>query len=247
MILEDAHWSDPTSLELAGRLIERIAALRVLLIVTFRPEFSAPWVGRPHVTLLTINRLTRREVGDLIASVAGAAPLPQATRLDIVERADGVPLFVEEMTKAVLEAESEDGARPAAGASQSFAVPASLQASLMARLDRLGPAKEIAQVGAVIGREFSHELVSAVARKLQAELDSELDRVVAAGLLFRQGVPPDATYLLTRWCRMPLTERCCARRAARCMRASPTRWRASSPRSPRISLRCWRVISPKRA
>ena len=119
-------------------------------------------------------------------------------RQDIIERTDGIPLFVEEMTKAVLEAESQSAAR-AHGCSHSVAavaVPASLHASLMARLDRLGgPAKEVAQIGAVIGREFSHALLAAVVRKPEAELQSALDRLVAAGLLFRQGVPPHATYL----------------------------------------------------
>ena len=116
---------------------------------------------------------------------------------EIVERTDGIPLFVEEMTKAVLEAESEGEARRTAAAvpSPALAVPASLHASLMARLDRLGPAKEVAQIGAAIGREFSHALLAAVVRKPEAELDSALDRLIAAGLLFRQGVPPHATYL----------------------------------------------------
>ena len=116
---------------------------------------------------------------------------------EIVERTDGIPLFVEEMTKAVLEAESEGAARrmAAAVASPALAVPASLHASLMARLDRLGPAKEVAQIGAAIGREFSHALLAAVTRKPEAELGPALDRLIAAGLLSRQGVPPQASYL----------------------------------------------------
>ena len=133
----------------------------------------------------------------MIDRVVGNKPLPASIRQDIIERTDGIPLFVEEMTKAVLEAESEGAAERTAAAvpSPALAVPASLHASLMARLDRLGPAKEVAQIGAAIGREFSHALLAAVVRKPEAELGSALDRLIAAGLLFRQGVPPHATYL----------------------------------------------------
>ena len=197
MIFEDAHWTDPTSLEAFGRTVDRIAGLRVLLIVTFRPEFDAPWMGRPHVTALTINRLARRDVDAMINRVAGDNLLPANIRRDIVERTDGIPLFVEEMTKAVLEAEGEGEARRTVAAvpSPALSVPPSLHASLMARLDRLGPAKEVAQVGAAIGREFSHALLAAVAHKPNAELVSALDRLIAAGLMFRQDVPPHASYL----------------------------------------------------
>ena len=197
MIFEDAHWTDPTSLELFGRAVDRIAGLRVLLIVTFRPEFAPPWIGRSHVTALTINRLAQRDIDAMIDRVVGNKQLPASIRQDIIERTDGIPLFVEEMTKAVLEAESEGDARQTAAAvpSPALAVPASLHASLMARLDRLGPAKEVAQFGAAIGREFSHALLAAVVRKPEAEMATALDRLIAAGLLFRQGVPPHATYL----------------------------------------------------
>ena len=198
MIFEDAHWTDPTSLELLGRIVDRITPLRVLLIVTFRPEFEAPWIGRPYVTALTINRLAQREVDAVIDGVVGNRFIPANIRQDIIERTDGIPLFVEEMTKAVLEAEGEGAAAQAISMVPSpvLAVPASLHASLMARLDRLGPAKEVAQIGAAIGREFSHALLAAVARKSEAELQSALDRLIEAGLLSRQGVPPHATYLV---------------------------------------------------
>ena len=197
MIFEDVHWIDPTSLEALGRGIDRIKAVGVLLIITHRPEFEPPWLERPYVTALTLNRLGEREIASMIDRVIGNNALPASIRQDIIERTDGIPLFVEEMTKAVLEAESQGAAeRAVAGIpSSSIAVPASLHASLMARLDRLGPAKEVAQIGAVIGREFSHALLAAVANKPEAELQSTLDRLVAAGLLFRQGVPPHATYL----------------------------------------------------
>ncbi len=197
MIFEDAHWTDPTSLEAFGRLVDQFAGLRVLLIVTFRPEFEAPWIGRPHVTALTINRLAQRDIDAMIDRVVGNKQLPASIRQDIIERTDGIPLFVEEMTKAVLEAETEGESRQTAAAvpSPALAVPASLHASLMARLDRLGSAKEVAQVGSVIGREFSYTLLAAVVRKPDAELELALDRLIQAGLLFRQGVPPHATYL----------------------------------------------------
>ena len=141
MIFEDAHWADPTSLELFGRIVDRIPTLRVLLIVTFRPEFQPPWIGRPHVMALTLNRLAQRDIDALIDCVAGNKLLLPSVRQDIVERTDGIPLFVEEMTKAVLEAESEGAARAHGfgGSVPGLAVPASLHASLMARLDRLGP------------------------------------------------------------------------------------------------------------
>ncbi len=197
MIFEDLHWIDPTSLEVLGRIVDRIKTLPALLIVTFRPEFDAPWVGQPHVTSLTLNRLGEREAAAIIVRLAGNQALPADVLAEIVERTDGIPLFVEEMTKAVLEAESEGAARRTVAAvpSPALAVPASLHASLMARLDRLGPAKEVAQIGSAIGREFSHALLASVARKPEAELGLALDRLVQAGLLFRQGVPPQASYL----------------------------------------------------
>jgi class 3 adenylate cyclase/tetratricopeptide (TPR) repeat protein len=197
MIFEDVHWIDPTSLEALNRTVDRIKTLPALLIVTFRPEFNAPWTGQSHVTSLTLNRLGEREATAIIARLVGNKELPADVMAEIVERTDGIPLFVEEMTKAVLEAESESQARRTASAipSPALAVPASLHASLMARLDRLGPAKEVAQIGAAIGREFSHALLAAVVRKPEAELRSALDRLIQAGLLFRQGVPPHATYL----------------------------------------------------
>jgi class 3 adenylate cyclase/predicted ATPase len=196
MIFEDAHWTDPTSLELFGRIVDKIPTLSVLLIVTFRPEFEPPWIGRPYVTALTINRLANPDIDAMINRVLGNKLLPANVRQDIIERTDGIPLFVEEMTKAVLEAESQAAAEHTAAAVPSaVAVPATLYASLMARLDRLGPAKEVAQIGAAIGREFSHALLASVVRRPEAELVSSLDRLTAAGLLFRQGLPPQASYL----------------------------------------------------
>jgi predicted ATPase len=198
MIFEDLHWIDPTSLEALGRIVNRSKTLPALLIVTFRPEFNAPWVGQPHVTSLTLNRLGEREAAAIIAHIVGNKGLLAAdVILGIVERTDGIPLFVEEMTKAVLEAESEVAAQRTVAAvpSPPLALPASLHASLMARLDRLGAPKEVAQIAAAIGREFSYALLAAVIGKPEEELRSGLDRLINAGLLFQQGSPPHATYL----------------------------------------------------
>jgi predicted ATPase len=167
--------------------------------VTFRPEFNTPWVGQSYVTSLTLNRLGEREAATIIARLVGNKGLPADVLAEIVERTDGIPLFVEEMTKAVLEAESDGAVRRTAAKipSSALAVPASLHASLMARLDRLGPAaKEIAQVGAAIGREFSFGLLEPVAApRSQTEIRNALGRLVEAGLLFQRGSPPEASYV----------------------------------------------------
>src|SRR6516164_2436484 len=188
MIFEDIHWIDPTSLEVLNRTVDRIKTLPVLLIVTFRPEFNAPWTGQSRVTNLVLKRLEQAEAAAIIARISGNKVLPADLTAEIVGRTDGIPLFVEEMTKAVLEAQSE-------AVTPALTVPASLHGSLMARLDRLGSAKEVAQIGSAIGREFSDALLAAVACKPEAELGSALDGLVAAGLLLRQGVPPHSTYL----------------------------------------------------
>jgi class 3 adenylate cyclase len=190
MIFEDAHWTDPTSLEVFGRIVDRVRSLRVLLTVTFRPEFDAPWLGRSHVMALMLNRLGQRDIEAMIDSVVGNKLIPANIRQNIIERTDGIPLFVEEITKAVLEAGSEGAAerRAATVQSSAVAIPVTLHASLMARLDRLGPAKEVAQIGAAIGREFSHTLLTAVVSRPEAQLDSALDLLIQSGLLLRQGV-----------------------------------------------------------
>ena len=197
MVFEDAHWIDPTSLEVRNRTVDRIKTLPVLLIVTLRPEFKAPWVEQSHVTSVTLNRLGKSAAVAIIVGLVGNKDLPADVMTEIVERTDGIPLFVEEMTKSLLETENEDAARRSVAAvpSPALAVPASLHASLMARLDRLGRAKEVAQIGAAIRREFSHAVLAAVVRQSEADLASALDRLIAAGLLFRQGVPPHVTYL----------------------------------------------------
>jgi class 3 adenylate cyclase/DNA-binding SARP family transcriptional activator/predicted ATPase len=194
MLFEDVHWIDPSSRELLDLLVERVLRLPVLLLVTFRPEFQPPWTGQAHVTAVVLNRLDRRAGTELVQRVVGTETLPGDVVAEIVERSDGVPLFVEEMTKAVLEGGNAGTAFSRAGAAGPN-VPATLHASLMARLDRLGPvAREVAQVGATLGREFSYELLAAVAQRNAAELDAALDQLVGAGLAFRRGALLQATY-----------------------------------------------------
>jgi class 3 adenylate cyclase len=200
MIFEDAHWIDPTTRELLDLTLDRVARLPVLLVVTFRPEFQQAWGGRPHVTMVALNRLGARDGAALVERLAGNAGLSRETVNEIVEHADGVPLFVEELTKAVL-ASAGQGDRvatvPGAASLAALSVPATLHASLMACLDRLGPAvKEIAQVAAVIGRDFSYELLAPVAApRSDAELADALGLLTDADLVFQRGTPPAATYL----------------------------------------------------
>src|SRR6516165_4192030 len=198
MIFEDLHWIDPTSREVLDLTVEKIAGLPVLLVVTYRPEFQPPWVGGSQVTVIALNRLGRNEGATLVHRLAGnLGALPPDVVDEIVERTDGVPLFVEELTKAVIEAGADRGhASLAAVPSSSLAVPATLHASLLGRLDRLGPAaKNVAQIGAVIGRGFSHELLAAAVPLAEPELQEALRRLVEAGLVFQRGVPPAAEYL----------------------------------------------------
>jgi class 3 adenylate cyclase/predicted ATPase len=198
MIFEDLHWIDPTSRELLDLTVEKITALPVLLVATYRPEFQPPWVGGSQVTVIMLNRLGRNEGAALVHQLAGnLGALPPDVVDEIVERTDGVPLFVEELTKAVVEAGADRGnASISAVPSSSLAVPATLHASLLGRLDRLGlTAKTVAQVGAAIGRDFSHELLAAAAPLAELELQEALRRLVEAGLVFQRGVPPTAEYL----------------------------------------------------
>jgi class 3 adenylate cyclase/predicted ATPase len=188
MVFEDVHWIDPTSLDLLDLVIDRVATLPVLLIITFRPEFAPPWVGRPHVTLLSLNRLPPRHRAEMIAHITGGKRLPKEIADQIIDRTDGVPLFIEELTKSVIESEGMTDA------GQHVAIPTTLQASLLARLDRLAPTREVAQIAATLGRQFSHELISAVADMSPPRLEDCLEQLIRAELLFRRGTPPDANY-----------------------------------------------------
>jgi predicted ATPase/class 3 adenylate cyclase len=197
MLFEDAHWIDPTSLEFLDRSIERTQELPVLFVITFRPEFTPLWTRHAHVTALTLSRLNRRQIVAMVERVAGSKPLPQPLLEQIAARTDGVPLFVEELTKAVLESglvKDKGDHYALTGPLPPLAIPATLQDSLMARLDRLAPAKEVAQIGAALGREFSHELLVAVAPLPGNALEDALAELVRTELVFRRGVPPEATY-----------------------------------------------------
>ena len=197
LVVEDAHWADPTSLELFDLIVARASSLPLLAIVTFRPEFVAPWVGRPQVTLVSLNRLPRRLCAEMIGHVTGSKVLPQMVSDQINDRTDGVPLFIEELTKAVVESgllvntqDRYDTMGPVAP----LAIPTSLQESLLARLDRLAPTTDVVQIAAALGRQFSHELISAVSALTSQKLDDALTQLVNAELIFRHGAAPDAVY-----------------------------------------------------
>ena len=190
ILVEDAHWIDPTTQELLSFLIDRLADLHVLLLITHRPEFSPPWGTHAHLTRLTMNRLSTRACTGLIGDLARSKALPDEVLRQIIAKADGVPLFVEELTRAVLESGllTEDaGAWRLEGPLPPLAIPSSLHDSFMARLDRMAPVKEVAQVGAAIGREFSSRLLASVLDMNAAALDTALSQLVKAGLLVNRG------------------------------------------------------------
>src|SRR5262247_57731 len=194
---EDAQWADATSLELLDLTVERVRQLRVLALFTFRPEFEPPWAGLPNVGTLTLGRLARDDVENMVARVTGGRVLPTEVMKQIVAKTDGNPLFVEELTKTVLEAgiliENGEGYR-LDGPLPPLAIPETLQDSLMARLDRLAPVREIAQIGAAIGREFSYSLVRALVGRDETALKHALAQLEQAELVFERGEPPEAIY-----------------------------------------------------
>jgi len=197
-VVEDAHWIDPTTQELIELALDRVAHSRVLVLLTARPTFEHAFGGHPVVTRLTLNRLGREQVTRIVERITSGKALPPVLLDEIAARTDGVPLFVEEMTKAVLESgllRESDAGWALSGPLQGLAIPSSLHDSLMARLDRLQPVKEVAQTAAAIGREFDHQLLAAISPLPGPELESALGRLVEAELVFRRGTPPDATYL----------------------------------------------------
>jgi class 3 adenylate cyclase/tetratricopeptide (TPR) repeat protein len=197
VLFEDVHWIDPSTRELLDYLVARIGDARVMLIVTHRPEFNPSWGAHSHVTLHSLNRLSRRQCALLVESIS-SKPLPEAVIAQIVEKTDGVPLFVEELTKAVLESDllvDREGRYELSGALESLRIPATLNDSLMARLDRFLPVKEIAQIGAAIGREFSYELLAAIAPMGEPALGQALESLVRSELIYQRGSPPQAVYV----------------------------------------------------
>jgi predicted ATPase len=197
LLFEDAHWADPTTLEVLDLLIDRVKIIPLLVVLTHRPEFQSRWSGQGHVGALNLSKLTRTQSAAMVSTLAGGKALPETLLEQILTRTDGVPLFVEELTKSILESgelTEAGGHYDYAGAARAVTIPATLRDSLMARLDRFMPVKEIAQIGAAIGREFSYELIAAVAPMPAAQLDDALVQLSASGLAFRRGTPPDAVY-----------------------------------------------------
>jgi class 3 adenylate cyclase/tetratricopeptide (TPR) repeat protein len=197
LLIEDAHWIDPTTEQLAALAVELSRDARLMVLVTARPEYVPPWGTPANLTRLALNRLGQRQCAELVAAVTGGRALPPEVLAEIIAKTDGIPLFVEELTKTVLQSglleESPEGLR-LRGPLPALAIPSTLQDSLMARLDRLAPAKEVAQVGAMIGREFSRRLLEAVLRLAPARLDEALDELVGSGLVARGGAAPDELY-----------------------------------------------------
>jgi class 3 adenylate cyclase/predicted ATPase len=198
LVFEDAHWIDRTSLELMGRIARRLASVPMMMVVTYRPEFAPPWLDLGHVTVLTLNQLGRGQVVDLIYKAAGGKTLPEPIVGQIVDKSGGVPLFVEEITRSILESGDLELAgdayvlrQPARG----FTIPSTLQDSLIARLDRLGSAKDVVLAASIIGREFSYELIEAISPAPQAALLADLDRLVQSDLLGQRGSPPQSRYI----------------------------------------------------
>src|SRR5690242_2985038 len=197
LLFEDAHWADPTTLEVLDLLLDRVRTMPLLVVLTHRPEFQSRWSGHGHVAAFNLSKLTRAQSAAMVTVLAGGKALPAALLEQILTRTDGVPLFVEELTKTVLESgdlkEAGDHYNYA-GSARSLTIPATLRDSLMARLDRFMPVREIAQIGAAIGREFSYELIEAVAPMSQAQVDNSLVQLSESGLAFRRGTPPNAIY-----------------------------------------------------
>jgi predicted ATPase/class 3 adenylate cyclase len=197
MIFEDIHWIDPTSLELLGAIVQHVPQLRVLLLVTARPEFTLPWPNHSHMTTIPLARLGRHDGAALVERVTGGTTLPKEVMDEILARTDGVPMFIEELTKTVLESkllQERDGHYVLERPLPPLAIPTTLQASLMARLDRLAPVREVAQIGAVAGREFHYELLNAVAELPRERLEEALGQLVRSELIFRRGEIPHAVY-----------------------------------------------------
>lgn len=196
-VYEDVHWADPTMLELLDRAVDRVQQLPILVIITFRPEFIPRWTGRGHVTVLSLSRLGRRQGAAVIDRITGGKMLPQEVLEQILAKTDGVPLFVEELTKTVLESgllRDRGGHYELIGSLPPLAIPTTLQDSLMARLDRLAPVKEVAQIAACIGREFGHNLLRSVTALDENALQRALNDLLTAELIFRRGAPPDIGY-----------------------------------------------------
>ena len=197
-VFEDLHWADPTTLEFLGLLVEQVATSNVMVILTFRPEFTQPWGGRSHVTQITLNRLPQRLATEMMARVTGGKELPEEVVAQIAAKSDGVPLFVEELTQMVLESgllREVDGRYELSGPLTALAIPSTLQDSLTARLDRLGEVKEVVQLASVLGRKFVYQLIQAVSQQDDAPLTDHLRQLVTGEFLYQQEIVPEASYI----------------------------------------------------
>ncbi|MGD8572302.1 MAG: AAA family ATPase, partial [Gammaproteobacteria bacterium] len=197
IVAEDLHWMDPTTLDLIGMFIDQVPTASIFLLLTYRMEFTPTWTPRSHMTQISVNRLTRDQTARMVKWLANNKDLPQELVQEITNKTDGTPLFVEELTKMVLESDlliETDDRYQLTSPIASLAIPSSLQDSLMARLDRLGPNKELAQLSATLGREFSYSLLKAVAKPAETRFENRLAHLVYAELLYQRGIPPEATY-----------------------------------------------------
>jgi predicted ATPase len=269
-ILEDLQWTDPTTLEFLDLLVEHVPASAICMLLTCRPEFQSSWHYRSYLTEITVNRLSEGQIAQMAQHVAGDKALPGDIIPQLVDKTDGVPLYVEEMTKALLESghlKDIEGRYELTGTRPALAIPATLQDSLMARLDRLATAKGIAQLGAAVGRQFSYELLQAVAQLDETTLQRELGRLVEAELVYQRGLSPQATYVfkhallqeaayqsllrntrqqyhqhiaqvLAAQDQRQLHRRCCCKCTTSTL---PRCWPHSFPISSRPSPSCWRI------
>ena len=250
LLFEDVHWIDPSSLEWLSLAVRRASADKMLLVVTARPEFTMPWANEAHVETLALTRLGRREGTVLAQNVAGNKALPDELVNQIVSRTDGIPLFLEELTRTVLESgllrEERDGF-VLTGPLQPLAIPTTLHASLLARLDRLAPVRTLAQVGAALGRQFSHDLIAAVVSLPNTQLLDALNQLVASE--FSSGAarrPMQSTHSSTLWCRMPRTALCSEASAGSFMVVLLRQFSANFPTSSRVNPRFLPGIAPRR-
>ena len=247
IVLADAHWIDSSTLDLVNRIIPLIKTARVLFLIEFRQEFIPQWLDESHVTMLRLERMGHEQSLAIISEVTGDKKLPPELQEQIISKADGVPLFIEELTKSVQESELVQDVGDkyvATGPLNSLAVPTSLVDSLTARLDRLGAAKEVAQIGAVIGREFSHALLAAVASQSANSLQAALAQLASFGvdLHERRTSRMQLTHSSTRWCGMPRTRHCRGSSGSDSTAASPMFSKAASPRRSKRNPSCWRII-----
>ena len=195
--VEDLHWADPSTLEFLGLLLDQVVSSRILVVLTYRPEFRPPWSIRGHMLTLTLSRLLEQDIALMTERMTGGKALPPSVVQQLITKTDGVPLFVEELTKNVLESDllqETDGHYALSGPPTALAIPSTLHDSLMARLDRLHTAREVAQLGATIGREFSYELLHAITAVEEAVLQQGLQQLIEAELAYQQGVPPESVY-----------------------------------------------------